>query len=83
MTEEEEAEGEKTGKELGCDVMEIEVGDHHMDDEEMEETTEEEKEEAASEVLEESADCEANTDKSVREGSESAEPADEVVTDAK
>ncbi|KAI4810388.1 hypothetical protein KUCAC02_019220 [Chaenocephalus aceratus] len=82
MTEEEEAEGEKTGKELASDVMEIEVGDHHMDDEEMEETTEE-KEEAASEDIEESADCEANTDKSVKEGSESAEPADEVVTDAK
>ncbi|KAF3857891.1 hypothetical protein F7725_011092 [Dissostichus mawsoni] len=62
--------------------MEIEVGDHHMDDEEMEETTEE-KEEEASEDIEESADCEANTDKSVREGSESAEPADEVAIGAK
>ncbi|XP_063742527.1 zinc finger E-box-binding homeobox 1-like isoform X2 [Eleginops maclovinus] len=82
MTEEEEAEGEKQGTEVVCEVMEVEVGDDHMEDEEMEETTEE-KEEAASADTEESADCEADTDKNVREGSDSTEPEDGVVTNAK
>ncbi|XP_029310036.1 zinc finger E-box-binding homeobox 1-like isoform X2 [Cottoperca gobio] len=80
-TGEEEAEEEKVDEEPVCDVMEIEVGDHHMEGEEMEETTEE-KEEAASVDTEESADCEANTDKSIREGTDSPEPAAQVGTDS-
>ncbi|XP_035526247.1 zinc finger E-box-binding homeobox 1-like [Morone saxatilis] len=79
---EEEAEREKEDEEVVCDVVEIELGDDHMEDEEMEETTEE-KEEAASADTEEMADCEADTDKSIREGSDSAEPTEEVATDAK
>ncbi|XP_054482875.1 zinc finger E-box-binding homeobox 1 [Anoplopoma fimbria] len=78
-TGEEEAEGEKMDEEVVCDVMEIEVGEDHMEDEEMEET-EEEKKEATSADTEEMPDCEANTDKSVREESDSAEPTEEVVT---
>ncbi|XP_042354080.1 zinc finger E-box-binding homeobox 1 isoform X2 [Plectropomus leopardus] len=80
---EEEAEEEKeVEEEFACDVVEIELGDDHMEDEEMEETTEG-KEEAASACTEETADCEANTDKSIREGSESAEPTEDMVTNAK
>ncbi|XP_074508372.1 zinc finger E-box-binding homeobox 1-like isoform X2 [Sebastes fasciatus] len=81
-TGEEEAEEEKVDEEVVCDVMEVEVGDDHMEDEEMEETTEE-KEEPASADTEETADCEANTDKSIRDRSDSAEPTEEEVTNAK
>ncbi|XP_036939957.1 zinc finger E-box-binding homeobox 1-like isoform X5 [Acanthopagrus latus] len=72
MTQEEEADKEKEDGEFACDVMEIELGDDHIVDEEMEE-----KEEEASADTEEMADCEADTDKSNREESESAEPTEE------
>ncbi|KAM6920551.1 zinc finger E-box-binding homeobox 1-like [Lycodopsis pacificus] len=75
-TGEGEAEGEKVGEEVVCDVL---VGEDHMEDEKMEETTEE-KEEATGADMEEMPDCEANTDKSVREESDGAEPTEEVVT---
>lgn len=78
-TREEEAGRDNTDSEVVCDVVEIEVGDDHMEIEEMEE----EKEEAAGVETEEVADCEANTDKSIREGSDSTEPTDEVVTNTK
>ncbi|XP_075954763.1 zinc finger E-box-binding homeobox 1-like isoform X2 [Anarhichas minor] len=78
-TGEEEAEGEKVGEEVVCDVLEVGVGEDHMEDEKMEETTEE-KEEATGADTEEMPDCEANTDKSVREESDGAEPTEEVVT---
>ncbi|XP_031726619.1 zinc finger E-box-binding homeobox 1 [Anarrhichthys ocellatus] len=78
-TGEEEAEGEKVGEEVVCDVLEVEVREDHMEDEKMEETTEE-KEEATGADTEEMPDCEANTDKSVREESDGAEPTEEVVT---
>ncbi|XP_040911227.1 zinc finger E-box-binding homeobox 1-like isoform X2 [Toxotes jaculatrix] len=82
-TGEEEADREKVDKEFVCDVVEIELGDDHVEeDEEMEERTEE-KQEAAGAEREEMADCEANTDKSVTEGSDSTEPSEEVVTNAK
>ncbi|XP_068590839.1 zinc finger E-box-binding homeobox 1-like isoform X2 [Cebidichthys violaceus] len=77
--EKEEAEREKVGEEVVCDVVEVEVGDDHMEDEEMEETTEGKKE-ATGAGTEEMPDCEANTDKSVREESDGAEPTEEVVT---
>uniref|UniRef100_A0A3Q3K5U9 C2H2-type domain-containing protein n=1 Tax=Monopterus albus TaxID=43700 RepID=A0A3Q3K5U9_MONAL len=82
MVREEEAEGEKMEEELVCDVVEIELGDHHMEDAEMEERNEE-KEKPAGVETEEMKDCEANTDKSIREGSDSSEPTEEVVTNAK
>ncbi|XP_041804710.1 zinc finger E-box-binding homeobox 1-like isoform X2 [Chelmon rostratus] len=78
-TREEEEGKEKEDEEVVCDVVEIELGDDHMEDEEMEE----EKEEAASADTEEMADCEAASDKSIREGSDSAEPTEEAVTNAK
>ncbi|XP_070700687.1 zinc finger E-box-binding homeobox 1-like [Pempheris klunzingeri] len=81
-TREEEEGREGEDEELVCDVVEIELGDDHMEDEQMEQTTEE-KEEVASADTEEMADCEANTDKSIREGSDSAEPTEEAVTNAK
>ncbi|KAM9349070.1 zinc finger E-box-binding homeobox 1 [Symphorus nematophorus] len=81
-TREEEAGGQKEGEEVVCDVVEVELGDDHMEDEAMEETTAE-KEEAASAETEEMADCEADTDKSIREASDGAEPTEEEVTNAK
>ncbi|KAK9538475.1 hypothetical protein VZT92_003643 [Zoarces viviparus] len=77
--EEAEGEGEKVGEEVVCDVLEVLVGEDHMEDEKMEETTEE-KEEATGADTEEMPNCEANTDKSVREESDGAEPTEEVVT---
>ncbi|XP_049453370.1 zinc finger E-box-binding homeobox 1-like isoform X1 [Epinephelus fuscoguttatus] len=82
MTGEEEADGDKVEDEFACDVVEVELGDDHMQEEEMEEPPED-KEEAASAHAEEMADCEANTDKSIREGSEGAEPTEDMVTNAK
>ncbi|XP_031142083.1 zinc finger E-box-binding homeobox 1 isoform X1 [Sander lucioperca] len=79
---EEEADGDKVDNEFVCDVVEVELEDGHVEDKETEETTEE-KEEAESTDTEEVADCEANTDKSIREGSDSAESTEEVVTNAK
>ncbi|KAI3374235.1 hypothetical protein L3Q82_006085 [Scortum barcoo] len=80
---EDEAGREKVADEA-CDVMEIELGDDHMEDEEMETAaTEEKEEEAGADTEEEVADCEANTDKSIREGSDITEPTEEVVTNAK
>ncbi|XP_039999880.1 zinc finger E-box-binding homeobox 1-like isoform X2 [Xiphias gladius] len=76
------AGGEKTEREFACDVVEIELADDRVEDEEMEERTED-KQEAAGVETEEMADCEANTDKSIREGSDSSEPTEEVVTNAK
>ncbi|XP_069367128.1 zinc finger E-box-binding homeobox 1 isoform X2 [Paralichthys olivaceus] len=86
--DEEEALRQKE-KEFVCDVVEIELGDEDMEDEEMEEGTEEEEEEeeeeAAGVETEEMEDCEANTDKSIREESDANEPTEEgeVVTNAK
>ncbi|XP_035026240.2 zinc finger E-box-binding homeobox 1-like isoform X1 [Hippoglossus stenolepis] len=77
---EEEALRQKE-KEFVCDVVEVELGDEDMEDEEMEEGAEEEQEAAGVET----EDCEANTDKSIREGSDGIEPTEEgeVVTNAK
>ncbi|XP_053294536.1 zinc finger E-box-binding homeobox 1 [Pleuronectes platessa] len=71
---EEEALRQKE-KEFVCDVVEVELGDEDM----------EEEQEAAGGETEETEDCEANTDKSIREGSDGIEPTEEgqVVTDAK
>uniref|UniRef100_A0A4W6C5P7 Zinc finger E-box binding homeobox 1 n=1 Tax=Lates calcarifer TaxID=8187 RepID=A0A4W6C5P7_LATCA len=80
---EEETGTEKMEKEFVCDVVEIELGDDHMEDEEMEERGEEKQEAAAGVETKETADCEANTDTSVREESDSTEPTEEVVTNAK
>ncbi|XP_008289755.1 zinc finger E-box-binding homeobox 1-like [Stegastes partitus] len=81
VEDEEETEGEKAEEEFVCDVVEVELGDAHMEmDNEMEDRTDE-KEESAS--AEEMADCEANTDKSIREETDSSEPTEEEVTDAK
>nr|XP_046264052.1 zinc finger E-box-binding homeobox 1-like isoform X2 [Scatophagus argus] len=81
MTREGGAGREKEDEEVVCDVVEVELGDDHMEDEEMEETAEE-KEDAASADTEEMADCEADTDKSIREESDGGEPTEEVVMDA-
>ncbi|XP_028987780.1 zinc finger E-box-binding homeobox 1-like isoform X2 [Betta splendens] len=78
MEGEEEVERENMDNEVVCDVVEIEVGDDHMEAEEMEERPEG-KEEAAGVETEETADCEANTDKSI----DSTEPTEEVVTNTK
>ena len=80
---EEEALRQKE-KEFVCDVVEIELGDEDMEDEEMEDGAEEEQEAAGVET-EEMEDCEANTDKSIREESDGIEPTEdgEVVTNAK
>ncbi|XP_035800069.2 zinc finger E-box-binding homeobox 1-like isoform X2 [Amphiprion ocellaris] len=81
--EEEETEGEKPEEEFVCDVVEVELGDGHMEmDNETEKRTDE-KEESASVDAEEMADCEANTDKSIRGESNSTEPTEEEVTNAK
>ncbi|XP_034742675.1 zinc finger E-box-binding homeobox 1-like isoform X3 [Etheostoma cragini] len=80
--EEEETDRDKVDNEFVCDVVEVELEDGHVEDKEMEETTEE-KEEAASADTEELADCDVNTDKSIREGSGIAESPEEVVTNAK
>ncbi|XP_026168964.1 zinc finger E-box-binding homeobox 1-like isoform X3 [Mastacembelus armatus] len=68
--------------EVVCDVVEIEVGDHNIEDEEME-ARNEEREEAAGVETEEIKDCEENTDKSITEGSDGTEPSEEMVTSAK
>ncbi|XP_044225013.1 zinc finger E-box-binding homeobox 1-like isoform X2 [Thunnus albacares] len=80
--EEEEEEREEMEEEVVSEVVTVELRNDHPEDEEMEEITEE-KEEAASAETEEMADCEADTDKSIREGADGGEPAEEVVTDAK
>ncbi|XP_044076640.1 zinc finger E-box-binding homeobox 1-like isoform X2 [Siniperca chuatsi] len=77
---------EKEDEEMGETTEEKEdeeMGEttEEKEDEEMGETTEE-KEEAASADIEEVADCEANTDKSIRERSDSVEPTEEVVKNA-
>ncbi|KAM9844968.1 zinc finger E-box-binding homeobox 1 [Aulostomus maculatus] len=74
----EEADKETMVEEFACEVVEVELGDDHMEDEEMVEATEE-KEDSASAATEEMADCDADTDKTIREGSE---PSQEVVTNA-
>ncbi|XP_071378186.1 zinc finger E-box-binding homeobox 1-like [Centroberyx affinis] len=82
---EEEPDGEKVEEEIVCEVVEVELGedqeDQELEKEEVEEGSEE-KEAAVSEDAEEMADGEANTDKSIREESDSAEPTAEVVTNA-
>ncbi|XP_030016983.1 zinc finger E-box-binding homeobox 1-like isoform X2 [Sphaeramia orbicularis] len=67
-----------------CEVLEIELGDDHVDpeDDEMEEGGEE-KEGGGGADPEEARDCEANTDKSIREGSEGAPPSQEEMENAK
>ncbi|XP_028284006.1 zinc finger E-box-binding homeobox 1 [Parambassis ranga] len=69
--EEEETESEKV-EEFVCDVVEVELGDDHLEEAEAEEKNQEEKEPASAD-----ADCEANTDKSIREESECTEPTEE------
>ncbi|XP_030607631.1 zinc finger E-box-binding homeobox 1-like isoform X2 [Archocentrus centrarchus] len=81
-TAEEETERDKGKEEFACDVVEVELGDDHVGNAEMEERSEE-KEESASVVAEKTADCEANTNSSIRDGTESTETAEEVVTNAK
>ncbi|XP_026230338.1 zinc finger E-box-binding homeobox 1 isoform X2 [Anabas testudineus] len=81
-TREEEVGTDNADDEVVCDVMEVEVGDDHMEDEEVEERTEETEEEAGGET-EETADCDANTDKSISEGTDSNEPTEELVTNTK
>ncbi|XP_070774631.1 zinc finger E-box-binding homeobox 1 [Enoplosus armatus] len=78
---------EKEDEEIGGTTEEKEdeeIGEttEGKEDEEIGETTEG-KEEAANADTEEAADCEANTDKSIGEGSDSTEPTEEVVTNAK
>ncbi|KAM7379742.1 hypothetical protein PAMP_005272 [Pampus punctatissimus] len=73
--EEEEEEAEKAEQEFSCEVVEVELGDDHQEDVEMEEE--------ASAETEEMADCEADTDKSIREGADGGEPTEEVVTNGK
>ncbi|XP_006807830.1 zinc finger E-box-binding homeobox 1-like isoform X2 [Neolamprologus brichardi] len=80
--EEEETEKEKEQEEFACDVVEVELGDDHMEDAEMEERTEE-KEESASVDAEKAADCEVNTDSSIRDGTGNTETTEEAVTDTK
>ncbi|XP_029381464.1 zinc finger E-box-binding homeobox 1 isoform X2 [Echeneis naucrates] len=78
-----EEEGtEKVEKEFACDVVEIELGDDHLEDTAMGEITEEQQEAAGAET-EAMADGDAITDKSIREGSDSTEPAEEADTNAK
>lgn len=77
--DEEEAAGEEMAKgdeeegEAVGEVVEIKLGDDHVQDAEMEEVAEE----AAS------ADCEAETDGSIREASDGVTPAEDAQTDAK
>lgn len=80
--EEEETEKEKEQEEFACDVVEVELGDDHVEDAEMEERTEE-KEESASVDAEKAADCEVNTDSSIRDGTGNTETTEEAVTDTK
>ncbi|KAM9322025.1 zinc finger E-box-binding homeobox 1 [Pholidichthys leucotaenia] len=79
---EEETEGGKAEEEFVCDIVEVELGDEHMEAAEMEEKREE-KEETAGADGKEMADCDSNTDRSIREGSDGTEPTEEVVTQAK
>ncbi|KAM3865935.1 zinc finger E-box-binding homeobox 1-like [Diretmus argenteus] len=76
----EQPEGQKDEEMMVGEVVEVELGE----DQELEEEEEgaEEKEAASSEDTVEMADNEANTDKSIREESDGAEPTAEVVTNA-
>ncbi|XP_072219143.1 zinc finger E-box-binding homeobox 1 isoform X2 [Leuresthes tenuis] len=78
-TADEETEGGRGEDEFACDVVEVELGEDHMGDNTLEERTEE-KEESAGAEAEKTADCEADPDKSIREGSDSTEPPEEGVT---
>ncbi|XP_038573272.1 zinc finger E-box-binding homeobox 1-like isoform X2 [Micropterus salmoides] len=82
-----ETNEEKEDEEIGETTEEKEdeeIGEtnEEKEDEEIGETTEE-KEEAANVDTEGVADCEENTDKCIREGSDSTEPTEEVMTNAK
>ncbi|XP_037537319.1 zinc finger E-box-binding homeobox 1 [Nematolebias whitei] len=61
--------------EFACDVVEVELGDNHMDG-----STSERKHDEKEKAAEKMADCEADTDDDVREGSDSARPSQEAVT---
>ncbi|XP_029930571.1 zinc finger E-box-binding homeobox 1 isoform X2 [Myripristis murdjan] len=85
---EEEPDGEKVEEEIVCEVVEIELGEDQEEQEEQEPEKEEAEEGAAGAEEKESAAGEetqetANTDKIIREGSDSVEPTAEVETNAK
>ncbi|KAM4556079.1 zinc finger E-box-binding homeobox 1 isoform 2-T2 [Fundulus diaphanus] len=79
--EEEEEEETETGhaQDLFCDVVEVELGNEHLENGRLE-VKREEKEESAGAAAGKRADCDAERDKVIREGSGSAEPSEEAVT---
>uniref|UniRef100_A0A3Q2PGN6 Zinc finger E-box binding homeobox 1 n=1 Tax=Fundulus heteroclitus TaxID=8078 RepID=A0A3Q2PGN6_FUNHE len=79
--EDEEEEETQTGhaQDLFCDVVEVELGNEHLENGRLE-VKREEKEEPAGAAAGKRADCDAERDKAIREGSGSAEPSEEAAT---
>ncbi|MEQ2279552.1 hypothetical protein AMECASPLE_010702 [Ameca splendens] len=78
--EEEETEtGQVQVQDFFCDVVEVELGNEHLENR-TSEGKHEEKEESAGVVAEKKPDCEAERDKVIREGLDSNELSKEVVT---
>ncbi|KAM6918525.1 zinc finger E-box-binding homeobox 1 isoform 2-T2 [Xenentodon cancila] len=75
----EEQERERAAQEFACDVVEVELREDQVQDNLSVERSQE-KVESASVDAKNKADCEADKDKSIREGSDRTEPSEEVMT---